>query len=725
MADAPIQGYRGGVRRPEVKTGAADPVRARVARKALSAGGAGMYRQAGMMLDTIQTNHPYSSGYRLDAYRSSYANGLDQRSGTYDVPTYFVQMNDQNGGILYWPVTVQEKYQWYRYWARTDAYIGRGLELLAELPMSKLTLNMPKDVPEELREEILEKFEYQMEILDAFTLCQDILWERNMIGNCSIFHEWDAERKMWARAVMLPPEEVYIFEFPFAPGEKQVQYRPERLISLIMAGENMQDGEVYGCDNAQGALQNQILEHIPEELVKMVRESGCIIMDTDPMTGSFVHHISRGKSRYHDLGASVLERVLIPMLQKEHFRYTQLSLASRNMTPKNLVTANGLLPAELDDLRTQIDLSYLDPDYTIVTNYDVQWDQIGAQDRLLDLTTEYERIESQVFAALGVTRELLTGEGSFSGNKITVEILNTMFLNTRNVLTNYIERQLFMPIAEAHGWFEEKANGVKKYYYPKVGFNRLTIRDNAEVFDSLFQLYQKGSLDIDVIYELFNINSDEMARRLKAQLFTVKDATFNRSVEEINSEVGRAIVEKTDIVERVAKYLGLEYDENAGEEGGGFGEGGGFDDLFGQGEEGGEESTEEGGEEPTEEGGEEPTEEGGEESTEEGGEEESGGEVDDFFGEKTEEGGEESPDTDSESSSEGGEVDDFFGEKTEEGGEESGGEVDEFFSGTGESKEGDSVDELEAIVEAVTAELPPDASDEEIEEIVKQVAEAT
>ena len=681
MAGEPIQGYRGGINRPNVTTGAIDPIRTRVAKMATSAGG-GMYKNAGMMLDNVQNNSPYSSGFRLDAYRSSYANGLDQRSGTYDVPTYFVQMNEMNGGILYWPVTLQEKYQWYRYWARTDAYVGRALELLSDLPMSKLTLNIPKDVPEELREDILDKFEFQMETLDMFTLCQDILWEWNMIGNVSIFHEWDAKRKMWARAVMLPPEEVFIFEFPFAPGSKQVQYRPERLVSLIMAGENRDVDDIGpNCNNTNGTLQNQILENIPKELIDMVRDQGCIIMDTDPTTGSFVHHIARRKSRYHDLGASVLERVLIPMLQKEHYRYTQLSLASRNMTPKNLVTANGLLPQELDDLRTQIDLSYLDPDYTIVTNYDVTWEQIGAQDRLLDLGPEYERIESQVFAAMGVTRELLTGEGSFSGNKITVEILNTMFLLTRNVLTNYIEKQLFKPIAEAHGWFVEKNNGVKKYFYPRVGFNRLTIRDNAEVFDSLFQLYQKGSLDIDVIYELFNINSDEMARRLKDQLFTVKDSTFNRSVEEINSEVGRAIVERTDIVDRVAKYLGLGIKEEAPEEeGGGFGDdagGGGFFDE--PGEDAAPEETQED-DAPDEGEPEEGMPVGDEESTDE----EAVAPVEELSDNSTEDKG------------------------TDEG--EPEGELDD-------------VDKLEAIVDAVTSELPPDATEEEIMEIVHKVSE--
>lgn len=591
--------YHGGVKTPGVQTGSYDPLKRRVAKRATGSAMGGMFRDASMMLDSTQTTQPYSSGFRLDAYRNSYANGLDQRSGTYDVPAYFQQMNEQNGGLLYWPTTLQERYQWYRYFARTDPYIGRSLELLTDLPMSKLSLSLPKYVPKKHQEEIMDFFTAQIEVIDAFRLLLDILYEVNCIGNCFIFHEWNDKKKMWDRAVVLPPEEVYIFQYPFGDNAR-VEYRPERLVSLVKQHAGVQDslpggdsmGTPGGTECQRGDLNAEILEHIPSEIVDMITDKGCIVMDTDPTSGSFVHHVTRRKVPYFDLGASVLERVLVPMLQKEHYRYTQLSLASRNMTPKNLISAEGLMPEELDDLRTQVDLSYMDPEYTIITNYPVTWEQIGAQDRLIDLSREYETIDNQIFAALGVTRDLLTGEGSFGGNKITVEILNTMFLQSREILKNYIEKQLFKPIAEAHGWYEEDKNGIKKYWYPHVGFNRLTIRDNAEVFDSLYQLYQKGSLPVEVIYELFNLDADRMYEKLKSDLFTVNDATFNRLVEEVNQETGRAMAEKSDVVKKIAEYLGFKYTDAPDEGEGGFG-GGGFDGGFGTESEGETESPQE------------------------------------------------------------------------------------------------------------------------------------
>jgi len=569
---------KGGIKRPRAITGAVDPNKTRAAKYATGGGGfGGRQREAGMMIDFITQSAPYSSGYKLDTYRSSYAFGLGDRTGAYDIPTYFLMMNQQNGGLLYWPVTLSEKYSWYRYWARSDAYVGRALELLSDLPMSKLTLNMPK-MPRKMRklqQEIKDFFGYQMDVINLFDMCQSVLWEYNCIGNVYIFMEWDDEKKMWSRAVMLPPEEVYIFQYPFSEN-KRVEYRPERLVRMIRDGSTVVAG-MSGIASQEGNtcmradLEQKILENLPQELVNMVRTQGCIVMDTDPMTGSFVHHMARRKSPYLDLGASVLERVLVPMLQKEHYKYCQLSLASRNMTPKNVITAPGLMPDEVDVLRTQVDLSFMDPEYSVITNYEVNWQQIGTTDRLIDLDREYERIENQIFAAMGVTRELMTGEGTFTGSKITVEILNTMFLMTREILKNFIEKKLFIPICEAHGWYEKGKNGIKKYWYPQVGFNRLTIRDNAEVFDSLFQLYQKGSLPVDIIYELFNLNVDEINAKLRNDMFTVKDPTSNRMAEEVNAEVGRKLVDRTDIVERVAKYLGFKLKPAEGEAGMGGG----------------------------------------------------------------------------------------------------------------------------------------------------------
>jgi hypothetical protein len=178
----------------------------------------------------------------------------------------------------------------------------------------------------------------------------------------------------------------------------------------------------------------------------------------------------------------------------------------------------------------------------------------------------------------------------YSGGRITVEIMNTRYLLMREVLVNMVEDALFKPYADAHEFYEEDEDGIRTYFYPKMSFNRLTIRDNQEVFDSLFQLYQKGSMPIDVIYELFNLDSDKLHEQLVQDMFTVKDAVYNDMLRNIYNDVASQLVEQTDLPERIIQNmqgpngqpLKMKKPEGEGEEGGGFGEeesGGGFSDF--------------------------------------------------------------------------------------------------------------------------------------------------
>lgn len=503
-------------------------------------------------------------GLNTSAYNTSYAN-MGQSTGAFgDVPLYFALMNQNNGGILYWPVTLKEKYSWYRYFARVDPYVKRAVEFHTDLPMSKLILRMPKMENRELREKILKKYENMIKRIRLFDRLHSMLFESNVLGNAYVFCEFNEEIREWEKLVILPPEEILVSKFPMSDKSK-IMYRPE-LVNHILRRYSIPAGSFDAYRSFVENLpddEREVLANIPYDLAKqLIENDGSLAMDTDPFTGdgehrvgSFVYHFSEKRHDYYDLGVSPLECVLIPLLMKEHYKYTQLSLASRNMTPRNKISAPDIDAAALEDLREQVDMSMLDPDYTIVTNYDWNWEQIGAENRLIDLSRENEALDEQFFAGLGVTKEILTGEGMYSGSKISVELLNTSCLLKRERLQNFVEEHLFLPVAEENGFYEIDSWGNKTYFYPKLSFARLTIRDNAEVFDSLFQLYQKGSIPIDVILDLFNLDSEEIHEKLKQDMFTVKDAVFNEMLRGIYSDLSSKVSDGTDLADQIIRSM--------------------------------------------------------------------------------------------------------------------------------------------------------------------------
>jgi intein/homing endonuclease len=263
-----------------------------------------------------------------------------------------------------------------------------------------------------------------------------------------------------------------------------------------------------------------------------------------------------GDHTFHVCGV-VTKNCLRTLYYREKLRQAQTLIATRAMTPKRLVWGEGLSDPDVDDLREQVDLALVDPDYSIVTNYEVHWEEIGSRDRLLDLSGEYEITDKQLFAGLGVTESLLNGESTFSGDRVKLEVLNTRYLLFREVVQEYVENYLFKPVARRKGFVEIDEWGNEVVLYPKLSFTRLALRDSQDTFDALFNLYQKGSVPIETILELFNLDAADIQEKLERDTFTSNDAIFNEVVRGIYSEVGRMLADKTDVMEKIAAYLKL------------------------------------------------------------------------------------------------------------------------------------------------------------------------
>jgi len=229
------------------------------------------------------------------------------------------------------------------------------------------------------------------------------------------------------------------------------------------------------------------------------------------------------------------------------------------MTPRRLVWAEGLSDMDTDDLREQVDLALVDPDYSIVTNYEVHWEEQSSRDRLLDLSGEYEQTERQILTGLGVTESLMSGESLYSGDRLKLEVINTRYVLLREVLQEYVEKYLFEPVARRKGFVEKNEWGEEVVLYPRLSFTRLPLRDSQDTFDALYNLYTKGSISVDVILEMFNIDPMDTKDKLERDMFTVNDATFNEVMRSIYGEIGRTLAEKTDIADRVAKYLEVKF----------------------------------------------------------------------------------------------------------------------------------------------------------------------
>ena len=482
------------------------------------------------------------------------------------------------------PQNLRERRAFYRFFYNTNEIVGQAIDIHSTLPLSKLRLVPPKGKNKHQNEYIFKFFENMCNDMRLFKNLIEITHEYFLMGNAFIFaeqHDWKEglneqdlskkgqeakqrseylEKKFgivdknpmfkgWKKLVVLPPDQVRVRKLPLTDNVA-IEYMPDPETRKFLTSDTP---VVDSADTEHPATQYSI----PEEIKDKVRRSGIVPMDTDPNTGSHVYLLARKKSQYEPLGISIIERCVNTLVLLDKLRQAQTSIASRHMTPMRIVWAEDLNDDGVDNLREQVDMALVDPDFSIIANYEIHWEEMGSQGRLLDIEAENEAGMNRLFAGLGVTREVLTGEGTYTGSKISLEIMNQMYLLFREQLQDYIENYLFKPIAKKKGFIEYDEYGNEVILYPKLSFTRLAIRDNEQFFDAAYQLYQKGSLSVDLILDVLNIDPDSTREKLEKDLFTVNDSIFNEVLRNLYTNVAGPMVEQTDLVQRLAEYMKL------------------------------------------------------------------------------------------------------------------------------------------------------------------------
>jgi hypothetical protein len=488
------------------------------------------------------------------------------------------------------PQNLRERRSWYRTFYNGNEFVGQAIDLHSTLPISKIKLDKPKSENQDFADYIYDFFVDMCSDIKLTKVLLETSHEYHLIGNAWLYAEdhdpyskqddagkeilketgkartkelyskfkiidKDPNYKGFRKIVILPPDQVRVKKIPLS-DESLIEFVPDPETKKTILG--MVEGNPLSYDYKISDIDKQkIQEDLPEVLFEKLKEGGAIPLDTDPFSGSHCYHLSRKKSQYETMGVSILERCVNTLLYQDKLRQSQTSIASRHMTPIRIVWAEGMSDNDVDVLREQVDLALVDPDFSIITNFEVHWEEMGSNGRLLDLSSEFEHIENSLFAGLGVTRELLTGEGTYSGNKINLEILNTQYLLFREQLVEYVENNLFKPVAMKKGFEETDKFGRKKLLYPHLSFSRLAVRDNDAFFDQAFNMFNKGSLSVDIIHDMMNIDTHATKKKLEADLFTVNDANFNQLLQNLYTSLGTVLAEKFDISDKIATYLGL------------------------------------------------------------------------------------------------------------------------------------------------------------------------
>lgn len=486
------------------------------------------------------------------------------------------------------PQSDDEKRNFYRFFYDHDPFVGQAIDLLDELPLSKVRLRMPTAKNRKIAEASLRFCEKWADRVGLLHRLMEISHEWNLLGEAFIFCEdtspdmpqevqFDTIREItkegevvenvdrrpdadvrastwlkknykgWTAVRVLPPEQIQMETFPFT-DEKLIELIPDSKTKAVI--NRAQQGDTHAL---------RVVRSMPADVVSAIAEGRNIPLNTDPEAGSFVYYMARKKSQYEGRGKSILGRCLRTLIFRDKVRQSLTSIASRHMTPCRVIYGENLNAEQTEELREQVDLVLQDPDFSVITNFQVNWEEMGADQRLPDWSWVFDHTNQLMYAGLGMTESLLSGESSYSGDRIHLEVINTRFMLMREVLQDLVENNFFRPMCARMGFVEEDEDGNIEVVVPRLSFTRLALRDNNETFDALFNLYQKGSLDIDTILDLLNLDPITVKEKLERDFATFNDATFNEVLRGMYTSIGTALGDNSDLAEKVAERLKLKY----------------------------------------------------------------------------------------------------------------------------------------------------------------------
>lgn len=213
---------------------------------------------------------------------------------------------------------------------------------------------------------------------------------------------------------------------------------------------------------------------------------------------------------------------------------------------------------QLYELEGQIQALHEDPTYVVVTNHQITIEEVGQKvsDQAKELMDGEEHAQNTMSTAMGLPMSFISNESQYTGANITLEVINVIYNSQKDHITSVVNETIFKPVAIRKGLVVLDDWGDPRPVYPRLTFTRMALRDDA-VTQNLFNLYQKGSLPVEIIYEVFNLDTEDVNRGLRDNSFTFKDPTFNDLIRGVTDSLAAQIAAAPEIMEKICESIGI------------------------------------------------------------------------------------------------------------------------------------------------------------------------
>ncbi len=405
------------------------------------------------------------------------------------------------------PSKRREVYMWCRYFYENEPRVAAAIDFYSRFPISSGFVLECDD------RHIRKYFQDLCDKLDIERWFRLINHEVHLLGDCFPFLEIDCphcggsgyiadgiacehEGGEFKRIVIMNPDFVEVFTNPILP---------DNAISLIPDDELREIVKKNGPDS----------ERLAPNVRDMVMAGQPI-----PLDNLSVSHLRYGESGYRRYGISMIRRLFPILSYKTKLMTAQWIVAERMILPVKVVKVGTeerpASPMDIANVQEQLQMTSNDPNLCLVTHhaFDLQW--VGAGAQVLQLNNEWDYINQEILAGLGINQALLNAEGPvYASAAIGAEVMIQRLEHWRKELAKWAMDNIFLPIAKMRGFVRDNEWGEKEYIIPKIKWNSLNLRDMDKERQTLIQLFDKGIISRRRILEEFDIDPDVEAEQIR------------------------------------------------------------------------------------------------------------------------------------------------------------------------------------------------------------------
>ena len=548
----------------------------------------------------VATANTALAGYDLPGEEENHPDHVDM------LDMYAVRLIDMLQGGIYSIAILsrQDLCTLYRYFYRNNPILGRIIDIHTDIPLSKLNLTPPNNVSGLAKDYITQFYSRILKKVNLPEKVREMVIHHWVYGACDVLVSdvYEGKRELQEpdpAQFKINPDEVDLKKTEAAydrdPASVGISDRQKYLEGRFMEFwepsyqgptsirvvpfYEIEDYKENPDINYRGfrAVTPESLRNISnsqvsvEEVVKLGYSKGLLqslvdgklnnnakfkcndtfFIDNDHLTGNaFSFHLEKAD------GMSIIHRVLNECLAWDAaYKALKNKIASIGKVGR-VITAPDLSSDQIGMLRAEVETMIQDPDYAIVANYEINWDEVNAfiKEELAELAESTSSLQELLSNATGIPSSMISGDGSFSGDSIKLELINTSYASFKNQLAASIEEGFFKPIALRKGFVTVDSWGNLELAYPKVSLSRVSLRDDA-VNDMLFSLYQKGSVPVGLILDLLNLDEADVKRAVEGDLFTVNDPNFNEILRDLYSQAATDVYNNSDAINKIMASL--------------------------------------------------------------------------------------------------------------------------------------------------------------------------